>query len=210
MPARRILATAALATAALTLSLTACDPTQPSDGKSAAAPAPTVTATAVPVSAPTGGTTAGAGQTTPKPTRATAKPGTSTKPSATAKPSADCTANAQHPGHKVINATVAWGSPDRIGANATKFVCGPDVPDDGYYEAVAPNTEYRFAAGAKATLLATGVKTTEVPLARLLQQINTCTGHPGDAGDYSCYGNMYDITVDATGRITTISELYHP
>ncbi|MER5638498.1 hypothetical protein ABT095_16245 [Kitasatospora sp. NPDC002227] len=208
MSARRLLTTTVLAAATLTLTLTACDPATPSAPASTAA-APVVTAS--PVTAPSTPTSATTPATTPKPEKTSTKP--TAKPSSST-PAADCTANAQHPGHKVINATVAWGSPDRIGANATRFVCGPDVDNDGYYEAVSPNSEYRFAAGAQAVLIGPGAKGIEskpVPLSRLLQQINTCTSHSNAPGsEYGCYGNMYDITLDPSGKITTITELFHP
>ncbi|MFD2764561.1 hypothetical protein [Micromonospora eburnea] len=104
----------------------------------------------------------------------------------------------------------AWGSPNRIGANETRFVCGPDVPNDGHYVATVSSPDaYEFAAGATAQLFV-GVQTQDVTVDVLLQHINTCTQNPNSMKPYSCYGNMYDLTLDASGKITQIRELYHP
>ncbi|WP_327068417.1 hypothetical protein [Kitasatospora sp. NBC_01302] len=235
---RRLFATTTLLAAALTLSLSACGPDEttaagpakstgpsatanPSATTPASTPA-TAPATSAPVTAPPAPTQTPTPKTTPiglpssQPTpHPTTKP-TTAKPTAAAPtptPTPDCTAAANHPGHKVINATVAWGDPNRIGANATTFVCGPDVPNDGYYQAVAPNTGYTFAPGAKATLLGRYVSTdpsTAVSITDLLTHINQCVQHPGADGPHLCYGNNYDITVNGAGQITTITELYHP
>lgn len=237
---RRIFATTTLLAAALTLSLSACGPdettaagpaksTGPSAtaNPSASATAPATTApTTAPSSTPVTGAPASNPAATPTPkttpiglptSQPSAKPSakpTTAKPTAAAPtPGSDCTAAANHPGHKVINATVAWGDPNRIGANATKFVCGPDVPNDGYYQAVAPNTGYTFAPDAKATLLGRYISTdpsTAVSITDLLTHINQCVQNPGADGPHLCYGNNYDVTVNGAGQITTITELYHP
>ncbi|WP_329582737.1 hypothetical protein OG500_22135 [Kitasatospora sp. NBC_01250] len=237
---RRLLATTTLLAAALTLSLSACGPDEttaagpakstgpsatanPSATTPASTPA-TAPATSAPVTAPPAPTQTPTPKTTPiglpssqptsQPTpHPTTKPTTAKPTAAAPTPGSDCTAAANHPGHKVINATVAWGDPNRIGANATTFVCGPDVPNDGYYQAVAPNTGYTFAPGAKATLLGRYVSTdpsTAVSITDLLTHINQCVQHPGADGPHLCYGNNYDITVNGAGQITTITELYHP
>ncbi|MDH6112170.1 hypothetical protein P3T36_006804 [Kitasatospora sp. MAP12-15] len=225
---RRLLTSFALLTTALTLSLTACGPDSTSGGAgtsagSAAASAPGAHPSANPSlnadpigvtsTQPSAGQPSAAKPSAAKPTAATPSGKPTAKPSAAKPtPSADCTANAKKPGHTVINATVAWGNPDRIGANATKFICGPDVPNDGYYEAVAPNSGYNFAPGAKATLVGNYVSdgTKAVSVTDLLTHIDHCTQNPSGQDPYSCYGNMYDITVNGSGLITSIAELYHP
>ncbi|GAA2151126.1 hypothetical protein GCM10009760_46140 [Kitasatospora kazusensis] len=107
---------------------------------------------------------------------------------------------------------MAWGDPNRIGGNGTKFVCGPNVPDDGYYQAITQDASYKFAAGAKASLVGNYVSEgrKDVSITDLLTHIDHCTSNPSGQQPYSCYGNMYDITVDGSGLITTIAEIYHP
>lgn len=206
MSARRLAAGAILAAAALTLSACGSEETTasghasvtPSTDTSAAATAPTPSST-----------TAEGGQPGAPGAKPTATAGGGNM-SGNSKPAADCTAKAKHPGHKVINAVSAWGSPNRIGANETKFVCGPDVPNDGYYKATVSSADaYEFAAGAAAQLLI-GVQAKDVTIDVLLQHVNTCTQNPQSTSPYSCYGNMYDVTLDASGKITQIHELYHP
>ncbi|GAB2710046.1 hypothetical protein [Kitasatospora kifunensis] len=238
MRSRRLLATTALLATALTLSLSACGPDNTtaagaSKGTSASpsataipspttAPSATPTAspspsTAAPTTAPTAKTdpialpsTQPTAKPVPKPT--TAKPAPANTNPAKPTPTPDCTANAYKPGHKVINATVAWGDPNRIGANATKFECGPDIENDGIYLPTAPNTGYTFAPGATATVVGkyASQDPKSVSLTDLLTHINYCTQNPTGQDPYGCYRNMYDITTNSAGQITSINELYHP
>ncbi|WP_329569554.1 hypothetical protein [Kitasatospora sp. NBC_01266] len=228
----RLLATTALLTAALGLSLTACGPdSTPSAGASSARTAASPSTNTDPGTSPSSPSAPSAAAPSAAPvanaptpvalptTRPSAKP-TASKPAAKptaapttpTTPTADCTANANHPGHTVINATVGWADPDRIGANATKFVCGPDVPNDGYYQPVNQNSSYTFAPGATAHLV--GQYASEggmnVSIDTLLTHIVHCTTNNPTGNPSPCYGNNYDITVDGSGRITSISELYHP
>jgi hypothetical protein len=199
---RRLATSSVLAVTVLTLTLSACGP----DRTTASGPGSTAPATGAAAVSPAPSADAAASGAKPS-AKPTAAPGSGSAQS----PAADCTAQAHHPGHKVINATVAWGSPNRIGFNETKFVCGPDVPNDGYYEAAASSPDaLTFAPGATAQLLA-GVQAKDVSVDRLLQQINACTTQNASSmSPYSCYGNMYDVTLDANGKITQIRELYHP
>jgi hypothetical protein len=209
-------ATAAVVAATAALALTACGPDEtngaagaPTGAAATASSAPSTSAapTAQPISS--GGGTA-------KPTKPTKAPKPTPTKSSGGSPSSDCTAQAAANlgGAVVVQATDnGYATHIWMKAEPTKFVCGPDVPDDGYYAATSPTTEYRFATGAQAVLLgrgAAGIQEQTVPVSRLLQQINTCTGHPADATEFSCYGNMYDVTLDPSGKITTITQVYHP
>ncbi|GAA2817230.1 hypothetical protein GCM10010441_47260 [Kitasatospora paracochleata] len=208
MTAHRLLATTALLAGAV-LALTACDPDGSAPAAQTSATASTApTASAAPTASPTA--SAGtAGTASPTATKA-GKPATPTTGATKAAPTPDCTAAAQHPGHKVINATSATAT--GLNARATRFVCGPQVDNDGYWEAVGSFGPYTFAAGATAELvtMTSGVGSAGVPLSVLVQHVNDCAAHREPPAPYNCFGGTYDITVDGAGHITRISELYHP
>ncbi|GAA0676297.1 hypothetical protein GCM10010193_31750 [Kitasatospora atroaurantiaca] len=201
MSARRLLATVALLATA-TLTLTACD----GDGDTGAGPSASGTPSAT-VSASASTTPTGTKPTTGKP-----KPPVTAKPSTSKAPSGDCTAAAQHPGHKVLNVVSGAAGSTQLTATATKFVCGPNVDNDGYYEPVGASATYQLAAGATAELvtLDSTVSQRAVSVPQLIQHVNDCAQHREVAQPYSCFGGNYDITVDSVGHITHISELYHP
>lgn len=185
MTASRLLAAATLLTATLTLA--ACGP-EKTPSSTSASPSFSASATA-PTSAPVG---------------ASASPTGSTHPSRSASPAADCTANAKHPGHQVINVTAASGT--QLTATATNFICGPDVPDDGYYQVTGPASSYTLAPGAVTEIVVLGSGPDmlhKISLDQFDAHVKECSGH-------GCFGNNYDITVDPAGHITHISELYHP
>ncbi|MEV7176908.1 hypothetical protein [Kitasatospora sp. NPDC093679] len=211
MSARRLIATAALLGAA-TLALTACDPN--GTGADTAAPGAGTTASAAPSSSATSAPTGSATPTTKPSTRPSGKPSTgrttTAKPSGSGKPAADCTAAAQRPGHKVINVTAATAT--KVTATPTRFVCGPDIDDDGYYEPTGAAGAYTFAPGATAELFAMSstMSPKAVPLAEFATHAEDCAHNREVPQPYSCYGGNYDITVDSAGRITKISELFHP
>ncbi|MEV4558363.1 hypothetical protein AB0K51_15420 [Kitasatospora sp. NPDC049285] len=203
MNTRRLLGTAALLTAAVA-TLTACDPSD-----APAAPGATASATA---SATAGATPSTAPTASVKPTASTSAKPSAAKPSAshTGAAPANCTTAAQRPGHRVINVTA--GTADKLTATATTFICGPDIDNDGYYQATGAASSYSFASGATAQLVTVSgaVGTGPVSVAALVQHVNDCAAHHEPAAPYSCFGGMYDITTDASGKITAITELYHP
>ncbi|WP_035800094.1 hypothetical protein [Kitasatospora mediocidica] len=186
MSARRLLATAA-ALACAALSLTACGPDDP--------------------------TPAGAAPTAPARTSApgTAPSTPATAPTASAKPAADCTANAVEPGHRVIVAT-AVGHATSVWMKAldTKFVCGPDIPNDGYFQGYGTPQLYSFSNDVKTGMLA-DMKTKSLELNTFMKLAGECLATPNSMPQpYQCYGNSYDVTVNSKNVITSINELYHP
>ncbi|MFJ1702853.1 hypothetical protein [Kitasatospora sp. NPDC088346] len=201
MKASRLFAAAAVAVAAL--ALTACDPDDTSGPATAASSAP-ATATAA---AATGSATPSA-----QPT-ASAKPG-SAKPSpaksGAATPKADCTAQASSVGHVVEATENGYLTSVWMRAKATKVVCGPDVPDDGYFEGYGTPAVYTFSNDVKTTLLV-GSTGKPVDLNTFMEHMDNCLKKPSAvAAPYACYGNQYVIKADAKNVITSISELYHP
>ncbi|MDH6578973.1 hypothetical protein [Kitasatospora sp. MAP5-34] len=214
MPAPRLLATAALLATA-TLGLVACDPTTPvptSSPSSSSASAP-VTSSPVTPSSPSASTGSGKPSSHPSTSRpSTSRPSATARPSASTSPVADCTARAHTPGYQVINVVSVVSGSNQLNATQTKFICGADVPDDGYYEPVGAPSPYRFAPGATAELLVLGdsMKLSTVPLAQFLTTADVCAQNHDVARPYACFGSKYDITVDSSGQITHISELFHP
>ncbi|MDH6124559.1 hypothetical protein [Kitasatospora sp. GP82] len=142
---------------------------------------------------------------------ATAHPSAPGKP-AQGTPAADCTTAAQRPGHRVVNVVSGTAGSSEIAATATKFICGPNVDDDGYYQPAGSPTTFKIASGAQGELFTLGntTATRGVPVAQLIQHADDCGHHRPVDRPYSCFGGNYDITVDVAGHITHISELYHP
>ncbi|MFD9129905.1 hypothetical protein [Kitasatospora sp. NPDC059571] len=203
MSARRLLATAALLATA-TLAVTACDPNNPGADAPPATAAPSASASS---SAQPTASAQPSGKPSAKPT--TAHSG-SAKPTGKGTPTADCTTAAQHPGHKVINVTAATAT--QVTATPTRFVCGPTIDDDGYYQPIGGTASYTFAPGATAELFVQGDASgpRSVPLTQFANHAGDCAHQRPVPEPYSCFGGNYDITVDGSGRITKISELYHP
>ncbi|MDH6137045.1 hypothetical protein P3T37_006476 [Kitasatospora sp. MAA4] len=199
MTARRLLAAAVLACAALTL--TACGPDDPT----AAGAAPSGSTKASEPATPTAGGTHSA-----KPTASTKPSGA--KPSTTASPgAANCSAGAVQPGHRIIVATsVGYSTSVWMKALDTKFVCGAGVPDDGYFQGYGAPKLYTFSNEVKTTMLA-DMKPKSLALNDFMKLADECISSPNSLPQpYSCYGNTYDVTVNSSNVITGITELYHP
>ncbi|WP_052681476.1 hypothetical protein [Saccharothrix sp. ST-888] len=211
---RPLVAATLLATAVLTL--TACG----SDGKkaatagsvSAAASAGSVVASAPPSGSAATSTTASTSASASASAKPTASHSATARPTSTGKPTEDCTTAAQRPGHRVVNILGADVGASEVSATATKFICGPDVDNDGYYQSAGSPAAFRFASGAQGELVVLDDRVGEraVPLPQLLQHADACGHHRPVDRPYSCFGGNYDVTVDGSGRITHITELYHP
>ncbi|WP_406204308.1 hypothetical protein OH807_28540 [Kitasatospora sp. NBC_01560] len=184
---RRLLLAALLCGAALT----AC--TSSKDAPATAAPA-TATPRAVP----------------PPVTAPTASTAPSVSSSSPATPTPACASAAYLPGHRIVQLTTV--SATSLTARPTRFVCGPDVPGDGHYEADGTPAPYALTPIATATLvdLEHGEGATVVPLTVLVQHADDCLAKREPTRPYGCYGDKYDLVSDSQGRITRISELYQP
>ncbi|MFE9422695.1 hypothetical protein ACFYNO_07020 [Kitasatospora sp. NPDC006697] len=205
------LAAAVLVAATAMLALTACGPDEV-DGatgapsNSAAAPAGSA--------APSGGAkpTATAKPSPAKPT-ATAKPAGSAKPSGGATPSQDCTAAAKEDlaGKQVVEATDnGYQTSIWMKAKPTKFICGPDVPDDGHYDSYGTPAVYTFSNDVK-TYVLVGATPQPVSLDAFMKQQDDCLHNPSVVqAPGGCFGNQYLITVTGQNVITNIVQQYHP
>ncbi|MFE0458088.1 hypothetical protein ACFW1A_02350 [Kitasatospora sp. NPDC058965] len=204
MLARRLTATALVLTAAA-LTLTACGPDE--SPAPAAAGSPTASVTAVP-SVPAAPSTGPAHPASPS-AKPSAKP--TAKPSGTAKPTADCTAAATSSiGRVVESVDSAYTVHVWMKAKETKFVCGPDVPNDGYFEGYGNPAVFTFSNDAKYLLFA-DMKPTPVSLDVFMKHMEDCRNNPSAVQQpYSCYGGMYAITTTGGNTVTSITELFHP
>ncbi|TQF05157.1 hypothetical protein E6W39_26605 [Kitasatospora acidiphila] len=210
MKATRIAAAAIVAAAAL--ALTACGPddtsTSAGSSPSAAASSAASTPTAAPSAAPS---------TSAKPTAASpAKPTGAAKPTATKSsgttPGSDCTQLAmKNFSGQVVEATDnGYLTHIWMKAKPAKFVCGPDIPDDGYFEGYGTPALYSFSNDVK-TFLLNGAKPVPVDLDTFMKHQDACLHSPSSVtAPYSCYGNKYIVTLTGQNEVTSITELYHP
>ncbi|WP_457032023.1 hypothetical protein [Kitasatospora sp. P5_F3] len=188
MNARHLpVATAVLATAVL--ALTACGPKDP-----APATGPSLTASASPS------------------VTATVKPTASASRSATkagATP-ADCKADAAQVGRVIEAAEVGYATHVWMKAKETKFVCGPDVPGESYFEGTGAVKVFEFSNEVKTYVLA-DLKEKQIPLNDFMARAELClTNRTAVQPPYNCYGNQFTVTVDQAGKISTIHQMYRP
>lgn len=210
MNANRLTAAAALAVAAL--ALTACGPkaTTGAAAPSAAPSGPSTSASAAPAALPAAPSASATRSADAKPTPTTSAKPSAAKPTSTT-PVADCAKNA----HRVLQATEnGYSTSVWMRAKATKFVCGPDVPNDGYYEGYGNPEVYTFSNDVKTSLMiqtdsGLGVKSVDLPT--FMKHMDDClTDMSTVARPYFCFGNMYAVEVNDKKVITSIDEVYKP
>ncbi|MFJ1795765.1 hypothetical protein [Kitasatospora griseola] len=188
--------TAAALMAASALALTACDP-DGSTGSAAPAPASSSASNAAP-----------AATDSPKPTASSGKSGAGATKGAT--PAAGCTANAAQVGTVVEAAENGYMTHIWMKARSTRFVCGPDVPNDGYFEAVGEPKVYDVGNDTKTLLLDENLKAKEVDVFVFMKAQEACLQHKQPAAPYRCYGNQYAVRLDAKGALLSVAQLYRP
>ncbi|MEV7216433.1 hypothetical protein AB0O31_25500 [Kitasatospora cineracea] len=194
--------------AASALALTACDPEDSSSDASGSTPAATSSATAG-GSAPAAPAASGS----PKPVASGGKStGGGTTGGTTGKttaPAADCAANAA--GRTVVEATEnAYMTHVWMRAKSTKFVCGPDVPNDGYWQAQGDPQLYSFDNDVKTYLLDENLKAKSVDLFVFMKAQEACLKQAQPAAPYRCFGNQYEVKVGAENKVLSITQLYRP
>ncbi|MFF0739056.1 hypothetical protein ACFYVL_01540 [Streptomyces sp. NPDC004111] len=140
---------------------------------------------------------------------ATAQP--SGKPSAdegsSGEPANDCgNAPVLPAGHKMV-AITAPPSKGSMTAQDTRPTC---TPNDWIYQGQGEAKYYLFAPKVKAELSAGPGSTKTVPVGELWAHAGDClTNQATVKSPYSCSGNIYDITLDGEGNVTTIKEVWH-
>ncbi|MEV4612217.1 hypothetical protein AB0K43_06375 [Kitasatospora sp. NPDC049258] len=197
MSVRRVLCTVATAAVAA-LALTGCDPSGDTGGR-AAAPAASTPAGGTPGASTGAASSPAAGTGTPKATTDPGDPG--------AEPGADCGAPPKPAaGHRMLNVSKA-SSATVFYAKETRFECDPN---DGHWADAGAEKPYTFAAGAVAELTDLSFRTTKVTLAQLAQHTAKCLDHTEDPEKRPCFTNLtYEVVLDASGKVTKVSEKFH-
>ncbi|GAA3056016.1 hypothetical protein GCM10020229_79740 [Kitasatospora albolonga] len=186
------------------LGLTGCQKKDEGDGRAAAAPSETVSS--APSAAPSASASGSA--------KATAKAGASKSPTAAASSDAGtgedvegCSTPAPKPNWKYVQA-VKPPKQDTLYVKDAKFVCDPN---DGHYEGAGADKTYMFATTVKAQISTGAGNVKTVPVGELWQHIGDCLVDRAQVKDpYSCSGGIYEISLDGTGKITSIREVWHP
>ncbi|MFB9367209.1 hypothetical protein [Kitasatospora albolonga] len=200
----RGLVTGVAVVSALVLGLTGCQKKDEGDGRAAAAPSETVSS--APSAAPSASASGSA--------KATAKAGASKSPTAAASSDAGtgedvegCSTPAPKPNWKYVQA-VKPPKQDTLYVKDAKFVCDPN---DGHYEGAGADKTYMFATTVKAQISTGAGNVKTVPVGELWQHIGDCLVDRAQVKDpYSCSGGIYEISLDGTGKITSIREVWHP
>ncbi len=193
--------TVATLVAASALALTACDPDS-STGSAAPAPASAAPSGAAPAAgSPAASNSAKPGTSSGKPGEGGAK---------ASKPAADCTANAAGVGPVVEATENGYQTHIWFKAKSTKFVCGPDVPNDGHFEAVGEPKVYNVANETKTLLLDENLKAKEVDVFVFMKTQEACLQGKQPAAPYRCFGSQYAVKLDSKGALLSVTQLYRP
>ncbi|MDH6576491.1 hypothetical protein [Kitasatospora sp. MAP5-34] len=203
MSSRRLIKAVAAATAAL--GLAACGPTSSSSSSAttAAAAAPSAsTAVSAPGAsgAPTGFAPSSAN---PAPTDGAS----SASATDDGGPAMSCTQPVPAAGHKIVM-PVRRPTQDTLDAKAVKFVCDPN---DGHYEGTGTEKPYLFAPTVKAQLATGADQFKTVIVGDLWMHIGDClSGGTTVQPPLSCSAYpAYEITLDSSGKINAIKEIWH-
>jgi len=188
MPSRRLLS-AALSAAAV-VSLAACKAGDTSASAPVApassAPAPSAPASSAPASSASDDPADG--------------------PSIDPEPTFDCSTPDLPAGQQVVQITAA---PSGATLQAKQAVFGCD-PNGGGYAGTGAAKQYAVADGASAELSTGSTEHRTVPLAELYRHIGDCLGGNPVHPPYFCTGEIYKLSLDASGRVTGISQVWHP
>ncbi|MFG2889153.1 hypothetical protein [Streptomyces sp. NPDC048248] len=146
----------------------------------------------------------------------TSAPSDSPSPSASAspvkdlpidpEPTSDCTPRKLAAGHRMVRIT---GAPSGgvLAVKEAEFACDPN---GGGYAGTGKAARYRLAAGATGDLATGPVDHRTVPLAQLTEHLTACLRHESVKAPWACSGDIYEITVNASGDVTHLSEVWHP
>ena len=193
--ALRHLMTAASLTAAL-FTLTACGPDGADGDASPATREPTLSTSSVPAGDPGEESTGAAPTASPS--------GPAGLPAGDEGPSApdDCATPTLPPGNKVLEVTAKL-SGGMVEAQATQYFCGMN---GGSYNGAGAVKAYPLAAGAGFELAVDGARHEKASLAEVSQVIDACVR---SANASHCRENIFTVAVDASGRITRMSQVWH-
>ncbi len=138
-----------------------------------------------------------------------AKPGTGTGGSgSTDSGGGDCGQPPKLPaGHKMVEIAV----PPSKGSMSAKDAKPTCTPNDWIYHGEGKANYYLFSEDVKAELATGSGSTKTVPVGELWAHAGDCIASSSEVkSPYSCSGNIYDITLDAEGKVKSIKEIWHP
>ncbi|MEW2436341.1 hypothetical protein AB0952_19625 [Streptomyces caniferus] len=193
---RRLLAAAAVAATLATL--TSCKGEDP-----AASPEGSASAAASPASTPTDAATDG-------PTDA-ASPAASASASGQKdlpidpEPTSDCTPAKLPEGHRMVQVTRAPAG-GQLAVKEATFACDPN---GGGYAGTGKAGQYRLAAGATAELTTSATDHRTVPLATLTEHLAACLKHDQVKAPLACSGDIYELTLNGSGAVSHLREIWH-
>ncbi len=203
MSSRRSIKAIVVATAVL--GLAACQPssTSGSSTSTAAAGAPSVSAPAASTPAASTPGTDAPGTANPAPTDGSS----ASQPADDGGPAMTCTEPKVATGHKIVM-PVRRPTQDTMDAKPVKFVCDPN---DGHYEGTGTEKPYLFAQTVKAQLALGADQFKTVIVGDLWMHIGDClSGGSTVQPPLSCSAfPAYDITLDSSGKISAIKEIWH-
>ncbi|MFG2222001.1 hypothetical protein [Streptomyces sp. NPDC048644] len=189
MLTRRLLAAAALAAALATLTSCKSDDATASPGASASSAASEPAASSEPSKA--SGPSASAPESGDKPVDP--------------EPSFDCTPRKIPAGHRMVQVTAA-SSGGALSVREAEFACDPN---GGGYAGTGKAAHYQLAAGATVELSAGATAYRTVPTAELAGHLTACLKHRPVEPPLSCAGNIYELTVNGSGDVSHVREVWH-
>ncbi len=159
------------------------------------------------------------GSSAPAATSPTATPSGSPAPSAPAsasaspvkdlpidpEPTSDCTPGELAKGHRMVQ-VMAAPSHGALSVREAKFACDPN---GGGYAGTGKAARQPLAPGATAELStgATGHRT--VTVAELTRHLSACLRHDQVEPPLACSGDLYEITVNGSGAVSHLREIWH-
>ncbi|WP_328386913.1 hypothetical protein OHS81_25130 [Streptomyces sp. NBC_00400] len=121
------------------------------------------------------------------------------------EPSSDCTPATLAEGHRMVQ-VMGVRPQGALSVREAEFSCDPN---GGGYAGTGKAARQPLAPGATAELStgATGHRT--VPLATLTQHLSACLKHDQVKPPLACSGDIYEITVNGSGAVTHLREIWH-
>ncbi|GGQ93822.1 hypothetical protein [Kitasatospora griseola] len=95
-------------------------------------------------------------------------------------------------------------------AKGATFVCGPDVPSDGSFEAVGEPEVHDVGNDTETLLPDENLEAEEVDVFVFMKTQEACLQHKQPAAPYRCHGNQYAVKLDAKGALLSVAQLYRP
>ncbi|WP_405409959.1 hypothetical protein [Streptomyces decoyicus] len=121
------------------------------------------------------------------------------------EPTSDCTPGKLPKGHRMVQ-VMAAPSHGALSVRAAKFACDPN---GGGYAGTGKAARQPLAPGATAELStgATGHRT--VSVAELTRHLSACLRHDRVEPPLACSGDLYEVTVNGSGAVSHLREIWH-